>query len=292
MKKCMLWSLGVLIFLIIGFSVFTFIKDQEEIRQLKKEAADSDRIGQELEKPKQTLKKLELQGLDKSQSEYHVHPNGTMHIGNRDKSEKSITQREKILTISDLKKYWDGSIGPNGEPIAINSKQSAQLRRIRRYLSLGIEPPPKGYDYILIDNEEIVLDNGQPFLINVESSPTQYWVTTRIGFAPTLQQFKHYQELQRQYRIAKLGNNVDRIKQLSKEIELLAAEAQGKLPRLGGLGKTSVSEYGTEAFERSHRQKKDYIRRIVYRHMGLEHMIQPEPKKIVIDGKELIIIED
>ena len=287
------WILfSLVIFGGIGVVLFTQLNTDTEPETVYK--LPSEEMLQNIREKSAAQKVQEDDGTKRPPPPGETHETGHWHDDHwhRNDPHPPIAQPERRFTATELSKYWDGSIGPNGEPIPINGKQRAELRRIRRYLSIGIEPPPKGYDYLLIDDKEIVLDNGKPFLINVEVDSTQYWITTRIGFAPTPQQYERYQELQRRLKEAKQDNNVNLIQQLSTEIDSLIAGAQGKIPRLGGLGRASHSEYGTEAFERSHAQKKDRIRKIVYRHMGLEHLIPPEPRTIIVDGQELEILKN
>ena len=254
----------------------------------------SEEIIQGIREKSDAQKAQETDGTKRPPPPGETHETGYWHDDHwhRNDSHAPKAKPEQRFTATEISKYWDGSIGPNGEPIPINSKQRAELRRIRRYLSIGIEPPPKGYDYLLIDDKEIVLDNGRPFLINMETDSTQYWITTRIGFAPTIQQYDRYQELQRKLKGAKRDNDTTLVQQLSAEIDSLTAEAQGKLPSFSTLGRASHSEYGTEAFERSLAEKRKPILRAAYRHMGLEHLLRPEPRTIIIDGQELEILED
>ncbi len=295
MKKHMIWGLAILMLLIGIAGVFLLIPRDTDTESEMVLGDATKKLLEDGPKPKGSPQEVNTPepgvrppppGETKETGYWHGD-----HWHSR-KPNDGQTPREQPLNETELSKYWDGSIGSNGEPIPVNSKQRADLRRIRRYLSLGIEPPPKGYDYLLIDDKEIVLDNGAPFLINMEADSTQYWITTHTGFAPTLQQYERYQELQRKLKEAKRDNDMNLIQQLSAEIDSLTADAQGKLPSFSTFGKADPSEYGTEAFEHSLAEKRKPILRAAYRHMGLEHLLRPEPRTIIIDGQELEIVED
>lgn len=292
MNRKLSWGLAALIILLVVGSMLWFIDDLADHRELEKDLQKARQMTEEHNKAKE-LADANNPPPDEEGFKW-VWRNGRWDKVPIDvPSDPSKHQPiEKPFTEIELSKYWDGPRDPNGKPFAINSKQRAELRRLRRYLSIGIEPPPKGYDYLLIDGEEIVIENGKPFLINMVSDTTQYWVETITGFAPTLQQYERYQELQRKFKEAKRDNDTTLIQQLSTEIDSLIADAQGKLPSLSTLGKADPSEYGTEAFEYSLAAKSNTILRAAYRHMGLGHLFPQQPRTITVDGQELMIIDD
>ena len=146
----------------------------------------------------------------------------------------------------------------------------------QRYALFGLEPPPKGYEYLwdpLTENAKrdtsgspILHRIGEP-IINV----TVEW--TRIGFAPNAAQYKQYLLVEEQFAKAEANGDTTTARRLANELKALEAEAQGELPVVSTSGtfdgvvspeevQSITSRYINEALEQAYRER------------GLEHLIR------------------
>lgn len=64
MRNKLYWGLGVLIFLIIGATVFVYVKDQAEIRELEKNLADAKKLEEESNKVQHVVSKADEKSPD------------------------------------------------------------------------------------------------------------------------------------------------------------------------------------------------------------------------------------
>ena len=84
MSKKMIWGFATLILLIFSAVGFLFYRQYAEIEQLKREAAKDDKLLEQREKQQQTPEGVADGDLDTSHPDFHVHEDGTPHIGTHD----------------------------------------------------------------------------------------------------------------------------------------------------------------------------------------------------------------
>lgn len=136
------------------------------------------------------------------------------------------------------------------------------------YHQRGLNPPPKGYKYRWKEIGVPLLDeNGDPVL-QKEGEP---WVEIRmqVGFAPTLEEYEKYQQLQEDQGWAESRGDVAEVERLTAEIEALEASVQRMRPV-----HFMTTAVGNEAKEKSSRRTKEKLDAALREH-GLEHLISP-----------------
>ncbi len=136
------------------------------------------------------------------------------------------------------------------------------------YHQRGLNPPPKGYEYVWKDIGVVLLDeNGDPVL-KKEGEP---WVTVKygIGFAPTLEEYERYEQLQEDLGWADSRGDVAESDRLRAEIEALEASVQ----RMRPISAMATAVGAEESSKMSRRRKEKY--NAALREYDLEHLISP-----------------
>lgn len=112
MNRKLLWGLAALMILIIGATVFLTVKNQAEIRQLEREAADAQKQLQQHNAQKEMAEEGQ-QHLDPAHPDFHVHEDGTPHIGTHDEKPKvQYTAPEGAVLKPDFPK-----VDPKADPV-------------------------------------------------------------------------------------------------------------------------------------------------------------------------------
>ena len=163
---------------------------------------------------------------------------------------------------------------PPGEPLQkATQKQPRQpsITEKQFYASLGLKPPPEGFYYrVHADNTPVLDENGKPRLFSYYEPI--YNVFTRIGFAPTPEQYERYQQLEHNLRFAQDQDDTTEIARLEAEIERLKADAQGELPDFTSSGVAPTSLFETQAYQAEIRRRDKEMRAHLYREWGLGHL--------------------
>ena len=147
----------------------------------------------------------------------------------------------------------------------------------RYYQQMGVDPPPKGYTYIMSEPGVPKFDeNGMPILLKLGEPLIQ--VINVQGFVPTREEYEHYQQLARQYEQAVLLENFAESERIDAEMAELRKQASGELPLATfsimstdrSADKVALQKYAAQkALERTYEE---------YRKRGLEYLI-PDPFK-------------
>ncbi len=109
--------------LIIGVFVFLIVKNQMEIRELKREAAKNDKLLEQRQNQQQTPEGVADGDLDTSHPDFHVHEDGTPHIGTHDEPKVEYTAPEGAVTKPDFPK-----IDPNEDPVKAAYKRLEYIK--------------------------------------------------------------------------------------------------------------------------------------------------------------------
>ncbi len=244
MKKRLLWGLGVLLVLLIGVSVvlLTRTTDTEPINIYKD--IDPSKPGH------QSGKKLA-------------------------ESDKFIEWWEdgKVKLVPDDSQQVEGNMS-NGQETDkfpdFNSLTPEQRQHIYNqfYIQCGVPPPPPGYKYRWKDRWVPLLDeNGNPVLQKIGDPIVE--VQMGIGFAPTLDEFEKYNELDEAWGLAEARGDAAEAKRLKAEMDALEASAQRMMP----IGVVSGS-IGAEAKSKARSFRKEAYNAALREH-GLGHLISP-----------------
>lgn len=81
MSKKMIWGLAALLILIITATVWVVLHNRAYIKQLENELAGKQEIKEDRDKPTEQVNKKDL---DTSHPDFHIHADGTPHIGTHD----------------------------------------------------------------------------------------------------------------------------------------------------------------------------------------------------------------
>ncbi len=121
MNKKTFWGIATLIILLVGVVGFLFYRQSMEIKQLKKEVAQDDKLLEQHRK--QQTPEVVAGGLDTSHPEFHVHEDGTPHIGTHDENKAEYTAPEGAVTQPDF-----SNIDPNDDPVKAAYKRLEYIK--------------------------------------------------------------------------------------------------------------------------------------------------------------------
>ncbi len=116
MNKKLYGGLGVLLILIIGATVFLIVRDQAEIRQLEREAAEAQKQLQQHNAQKEIAKGGQ-RDLDTSHPDFHVHEDGTPHIGTHEEPSGAAPFQPSAPSFSNF------TLDPKDDPVTIAYKR-------------------------------------------------------------------------------------------------------------------------------------------------------------------------
>ena len=135
---------------------------------------------------------------------------------------------------------------------------------MRIYKKYGVDPPPIGYTYRMLEPGILRLDeNGNPILKKIGAPVVD--IHKVPGFAPTYEQYIHYKELIRLRDHERRTGNDAAADQLNAEIRQLKDQAQGLIP-------IASSSRGRATEEEEDRLVSKVLRQ-AYIDMGLGYMI-------------------
>ena len=227
MKNKLYWGLGILIVLLIGAFVFVMVNEYAENDQIEAESketenlADSNNHREAENRPPPPGKSFEGGG--------HWHGD-EWHDAPHEPTEQAVQPIVKTIESDQAKKDKPlGYICPfcNCNHDELTLEEAKQCRRDYEagYLAkYGVNPPPVGakWRHFFDKNGNAhVLYPGEVTVINVD---------TKIGFAPTKEQFDRYQQLKQNHRNAVREKRHTDAKTIAEEIRQLKAQAQGKIP--------------------------------------------------------------
>ncbi len=116
MSKKLYWGLGVLILLIVGATVFLFVRSQAEIRQLEREAAEAQKQLQQHNAQKEMAEGGQ-RDLDTSHPDFHVHEDGTPHIGTHEEPSGAAPFQPSAPSFSNF------TLDPKDDPVTTAYKR-------------------------------------------------------------------------------------------------------------------------------------------------------------------------
>lgn len=136
------------------------------------------------------------------------------------------------------------------------------------YHQRGLNPPPKGYEYVWKEIGVPLLDeNGDPVLHKKGEPYVE--VKMGIGFAPTREEYERYEQLQEDQGWAESRGDVAEVARLTAEIEALEASVQRMRPLY-----TMSTSIGAEAKSKARRVRREKLNAALREH-DLEHLISP-----------------
>ena len=152
----------------------------------------------------------------------------------------------------------------------------------------GLGPPPEGYGYLLIDGNEVVLNlDGTPVLQQMElpdGTRMEYEIELHEGFAPTREQWEHYQQLKQDREVALHRENRAEAARIQTQITQIEETARGLGP-FGGSGSWMIPTHlDTPAYRARLNKMEKELKNKALIHMGMEYLIRPEGPEIYYVG--------
>ena len=142
----------------------------------------------------------------------------------------------------------------------------------RYYQQMGVDPPPKGYTYIMSEPGVPKFDeNGMPILLKFGEPLIQ--VINVQGFVPTREEYEHYQQLARQYEQAVQLGNFAESERIDTEMAELRKHASGELPLATFSIMSTDPNVDMAALERDAARLALERTYAEYRKRGLEYLI-------------------
>jgi len=241
MRNKLYWGLAILIIIVIGVAVvmLTRTTDTEPIT-IYKDVDPSEPMNTSTKK---------LEDTDKFSEWWEENKSNLTTNGNEQVKENGQEQQ------ADKTPDWH----------SLTPEQQQQIFD-QFYIQFGLEVPPKGYDYLWKDAGIPYRDeNGNPVLRRLDEPTID--IEYGIGFAPTLEEFKKYKELDEAWGWAEAEGNTAKAKQLKSEIDALTASVQRRRPLFVYAASTN-----TEQSSKADQMAKEAMRNALREH-GLEHLI-------------------
>jgi hypothetical protein len=156
----------------------------------------------------------------------------------------------------------------NTPDFALLSPEHQQRILDQFYHQRGLNPPPKGSEYVWKDIGVVLLDEKGDPVLHKKGEP---YVTIKygIGFAPTREEYERYEQLQEDQGWAASRGDVTEVERLTAEIEALETSVQ----RMRPISRMSLS-IGAEASAKAD-AAMDAKYNAALREYGLEHLISP-----------------
>ena len=228
--------------------------------------------------PKSTEQPTTQAPVGDTSQDGHVHADGTWHEGGHEKE------------IPAAKPTTNADLFADGRPI----HDSASMRKLEREKrnkvykeKFGLGPPPDGYGYLLIDGNEVVLNpDGTPVLQQLDlpdGTRMEYEIEMREGFAPTREQWEHYQQLKQDREVALHHEDRTEAARIQAEITHIEKTARGLRP-FGGSGSWMIPTHlDTPAYQARLFKMETELKNKALIHLGMEYLIRPEgPEKYYV----------
>ena len=120
MSKKMIWGLAIFLILIITATVWKVLHDRAYIKQLEYDLAGKQEIKEERDKPPEQVNKKDL---DTSHPDFHVHEDGTPHIGTHEEPKEQYTAPEGAVLKPDFPK-----VDPTDDPVKAAYKRLEYIK--------------------------------------------------------------------------------------------------------------------------------------------------------------------
>ena len=213
----------------------------------------------EIDNPNQVSKPV-------NQDQLSTKPNSDMEIAKVDMTNGDNGQNHVILAEDE-----------NGNEVYVKVTD-AHFKRLNReagrkfYKDIrGVSgPPPEGYTYIILpDGRAKRGEDGKPIIHNRDNP--YFTIESQLGFAPTLEEYQHYQSLENSYLQAIKEGQWKKADQIRSNIYNLREEYKGQLPYV------SVAMFSDKSTDSPEIQEQaNQILYSEYAKQGFSHLIPKE----------------
>ena len=175
MRRKMYW--GIAVFIVILFTVGVFLLTQRNV-DMEPDVVYEPPSPEVIQKIKDDIAERNAQGAAKPPPPGETETSGYWHGDHWHKTQLPPLQGKKLS----------------------NSPEKPDITEEEFYASFGLKPPPEGFYYrVHADNTTVLDENGKPRLFSYYEPI--FNVFTRIDFAPTPEQYAHYQKLVSEQRL-------------------------------------------------------------------------------------------
>ncbi len=254
MSRKVYWGFAALILLLIAAAGFIYWQ-WSEVAQLKEELAQDEEILEDKNKP---ITKNDLPPLRPADPQKQPPPGESSETGHWDGDH---WHRTAPLPKSPQtpKATADGVVHIPGTLIGNKAFWD------KYWKDRGLEPPDGDWTW--------ATDGKGNYYKSYKGQFTPFEIKTKIGYAPTLEQYQRMQKLHAEWHRAKNKGNTAAVQRLEAEMATLREASQGELPTYaGGVYKGRVGESPEEARRNSRIQRAAVLRQL-YREYGLEHLM-------------------
>ena len=277
-NRLFIGALGFFVLCVVGSLLYMYYDMQRGAAEFAKDAEltkDQEQIKQLTERQKSTTEAPVVeetpQGHFHEDSTFHTEPHETgSHAANPDSSVDPFANTIPIYDSATMRR------------LEIEKRNAFYKERF------GLGPPPEGYGYLLIDGNEVVLNpDGTPVLQQMElpdGTHMEYEIELREGFAPTREQWEHYQQLKQDREVALHREDRAEASRIQTEITQIEKTERGLGP-FGGSGSWMIPTHlDTPAYRARLNKMENELKNKALIHMGMEYLIRPEGPEIYYVG--------
>ena len=223
-NRLFIGALAFFLLMVVGGTFYMWHVERQEAAKL---AEDQAHIKALTEKQKPTTAKAPVG--DTSQGG-HFHSNGTWHDGPHEPIAAPAQPTQPVSIES------GGELAPRPGSFLerfLSRFSSAEAKRAMSawYEKAGVNPPPRGYEYIWECHWVVKRDtNGNPIMNKIGEPYIQVYTIT--AFAPNPEQARRYDELTNQVLRLHANGLLKEKEKVQAEIDRLVDEAQGPYPLL------------------------------------------------------------
>lgn len=252
----MTWGLATLILLLVTAAVFVILREIADNRELDKQLAEAEELVEQINQRKVSENNpLPQESVDDSQQIDSRIGSDLSDVSDEQSTEVKLTEAHiKQLREQARKEFYQ------------------QIRGVNN-------PPPDGYTYRIDASGKALRDeNGDPILHKI--GEPRFTVNFQKGFAPTVEQYRLYKQLEQDRIHAIKDKEYSKLKLIELEMEQLRERAKGDLPIIAV---TTINYHNVmdshsvmnsfDVIEKSNRLKYQE-----YKKLGLDHLIPEEYK--------------
>ena len=261
MRRKLYWGIAVLI--IILFVAGNFLLIQRSI-ETEPDVVFEPLSPEVIPKINDDIAERKVEDTVKSPPSGEAEENGYWHGDHWHKTQPPPLQGKKLH----IKKEFYASLGLVH---FITVSKVVMLPTEKEFYSLGLVPPPKGFYYRMhTDNTPVLGENGKPRLFTYYEPV--FSVFTRIDFAPTPEQYAHYQKLVSELEAAYRNKDDVEYARITAKIEKFEASAQAEIPDFTYSVGVPTHLYETGAYQNEIRRRAKEMRAKLYEEWGLGHL--------------------
>ena len=214
------WGIVALIIFVIAAGGFIYWQ-VSSVQQFKEQIGQND--AEELLRQSEKLKKV-----SKTDNKAEQAREGTA-------AESNTLTAEELLkrTAEKLLKHQEGETILTSEDIFNLTPEQQQAIFDLFYTQQGLDPPPKGYEYVWDDINVPALDeNGKPILHKIGEPYID--IIQQVAFTPTVEEYIILKALEEEIGWQKLIGNTAKAKELQSEYDQLYQDVQRERPVIEG----------------------------------------------------------